>query len=96
MDYKSATLQRLGHSSAVGTLRDHENNSTLLREIDNDRRTTLRDVRYGTTTSYMSEHQSGTVYIRVSVQDLKVQVIVCGWLNCFVTMWKAPNCFFTL
>lgn len=73
-DFRSATLQRHDRG-AVGTLRDHENNSTLLREIDNDRKSTLRDVRYGTAASYMSEHQSGTVYIRVSVQDLKVQVV---------------------
>lgn len=73
-DFRGGTLDTMQRG---GTLRDHENNTALLlREIDQDRRSTLKDARYGTTSTYMSEHQTGTVFIRVSVPELKVQVVV--------------------
>ena len=57
----------------AGSLREGDGGA-LLREMDSDRRATLRDLRYGTQSMYISQHQTGTVFIRVAVQDLKVQV----------------------
>ena len=64
-------------------------NSTLtsratIHDLDLDRRSLLRDERYGTTSTYMSEHQTGTVFIRVSVAELKVQVEVQSSAYCFL------------
>jgi len=65
----------------AGSLREGDGGA-LLREMDSDRRATLRDLRYGTQSMYISQHQTGTVFIRVAVQDLKVQV-----------NWKLSNIF---
>lgn len=84
-EFRGGTLQE----RQQGTLRDHENNTaSLLREIDIDRRSTLKDARYGTTSTYMSEHQSGTVFIRVSVPELKVQVVVL-FLSTFSEIYQS-------
>ncbi|XP_060600302.1 SH3 and multiple ankyrin repeat domains protein 2-like isoform X4 [Ruditapes philippinarum] len=92
-DFRGDTIERMQH---CGTLRDHENNTALLlREIDQDRRSTLKDARYGTTSTYMSEHQTGTVFIRVSVPELKVQV-KCLQFELDESVWEAKQRILTI
>ncbi|KAL4233853.1 hypothetical protein ACF0H5_008529 [Mactra antiquata] len=80
-------------SSRNGTLRAPGTaSSTLLREIDHDRRSTLQDQRYGTT--YLSEHEKGTVFIRVSVPELKVQK--CLQFELDETVWLAKQRILTI
>ncbi|XP_060600298.1 SH3 and multiple ankyrin repeat domains protein 2-like isoform X2 [Ruditapes philippinarum] len=91
-DFRGDTIERMQH---CGTLRDHENNTALLlREIDQDRRSTLKDARYGTTSTYMSEHQTGTVFIRVSVPELKVQK--CLQFELDESVWEAKQRILTI
>ena len=62
-----------GIISQGGTLRDEEvNKRGTLSDIDLNR----RDDRFGAAAGYTSDNQTGTVFIRVSIPELKVQVEV--------------------
>ncbi|KAH3738659.1 SH3 and multiple ankyrin repeat domains protein 3-like isoform X2 [Dreissena polymorpha] len=87
-DDRGGTMRSIDQTPR-GTLRNRDENPTLYREMAVDRRSTLRDAQFGTMSSYMSEHHTGTVFIRVSVQDLKVQK--CLQFELDETVWEAKQ-----
>ncbi|XP_052808727.1 SH3 and multiple ankyrin repeat domains protein 2-like isoform X2 [Mya arenaria] len=83
------TMRSMDNINPGDPAQGRENNVVVMREMDVDRRQTLRDMRYGTQSMYVSEHLTGTVFIRVAVQDLKVQK--CLQFELEESVWEAKQ-----